>query len=105
VTRRGTICNKCGKVLDFWDRQEEFHIFGYLGYGTKYDGNIFNLNLCCKCMEEIIDACVKIPLINPASTKEIEAALKIADEEEIHNDALRGDDYVGQGNDSAGDNA
>lgn len=48
-------CNKCGKEMDIWDRQENFSINGICGYGTKYDGSKIQLNLCCDCMEELID--------------------------------------------------
>lgn len=56
-------CNKCGKEMDIWDRQENFSINGICGYGTKYDGSKIQLNLCCDCMEELIDACVVSPVI------------------------------------------
>jgi len=56
-------CNKCGKEMDIWDRQENFSINGICGYGTKYDGSKIQLNLCCDCMEELIDTCVVSPVI------------------------------------------
>lgn len=56
-------CNKCGKEMDIWDRQENFYIRGICGYGTKYDGSEIQLNLCCDCMEELIDTCVVSPVI------------------------------------------
>lgn len=55
-------CNKCGKQLDFWDRQENFSINTRLGYGTKYDGDDLELDLCCDCMEKLIDECVISPI-------------------------------------------
>lgn len=58
-------CNKCGKRLDIFDIQEEFCIESRLGYGTKYDGDYLRLDLCCDCMEELIDSC-KINPITPA---------------------------------------
>lgn len=53
-------CNKCGKEMDFWDKQEEFSIHTHCGYGTKFDGSHLELDLCCDCMEELADSC-KIP--------------------------------------------
>ena len=53
-------CNKCGKEMDFWDKQEEFSIHTHCGYGTKFDGSDLELDLCCDCMEELADGC-KIP--------------------------------------------
>lgn len=57
-------CNKCGKEMDFWDRQEEFSINTKCGYGTKYDGSTIELELCCDCMEELVDSCKISPVID-----------------------------------------
>ena len=55
-------CNKCGKIFNEWDEQEGFSFYGSLGYGMqKYDGAELELDLCCDCMEEIIDGCVVSP--------------------------------------------
>lgn len=59
---RHTICDKCGKEFDKWDENENFHFYGKLGYGTKYDGSFLELDLCCDCMEEIIDQCKISPI-------------------------------------------
>lgn len=61
---KGIICNKCGKELDIWDKQEEFSLHKNLGYGTAYDGMRLELDLCCKCMEELIVNCAETPLID-----------------------------------------
>lgn len=61
ISKKAT-CNKCGKVLDFWDKQENFSINTILGYGTKYDGDSLELDLCCDCMEKLIDECVISPI-------------------------------------------
>lgn len=56
-------CNHCGKVFDLWDTQEGFSIKKRLGYGTKFDGDELNMNLCCDCMEQLIDDCLISPII------------------------------------------
>ena len=56
-------CNKCGKKFDIYDEQEQFSFSSWLGYGTKYDGSRLDLDLCCQCMEELIDSCK----INPVT--------------------------------------
>jgi len=56
------ICNKCGKKFDIYDEQEQFSINRWLGYGTKYDGGHLELDLCCKCMEELIESCKVNPV-------------------------------------------
>lgn len=55
-------CNKCGKKLDLWDKQENFSINRHLGYGTKYDGCVMRLSLCCDCMEQLVDSCALFPI-------------------------------------------
>ena len=57
------ICNKCGKIFDTFDAQENFSIKRHLGYGTKYDGSKLDLSLCCECMETLIDECKFSPVL------------------------------------------
>ena len=57
------ICNKCGKKFDIWDTQENFSVYRRLGYGTKYDGDDLELDLCCDCMEKLIDECIISPIV------------------------------------------
>lgn len=56
------VCNKCGKPLDIWDKQEDFSLVRKLGYGTAYDGEILELQVCCDCMETFITECVVSPV-------------------------------------------
>lgn len=56
-------CNKCGKEFDLWDIQEDFSIHRQLGYGTKYDGDYLSMNLCCDCMEILIEECSVFPIV------------------------------------------
>ena len=56
-------CNLCGKEMDFWDVQEEFSIQSYyIGYGSKHDGDALELDLCCDCMDDLIDRCKINPI-------------------------------------------
>ena len=57
------ICNKCGKEFDIWDKQEDFSIYRVAGYGTKFDGSKIELDLCCECMEKLVDECIISPII------------------------------------------
>lgn len=59
-------CNKCGKKFDEWDTEESFRFYSpfALGYGTKYDGSKLELDLCCECMEELIDSCKVSPIVD-----------------------------------------
>lgn len=58
------VCNMCGKELDLWDKQEEFSIYRMCGYGTKFDGDSIELDLCCDCMEKLVDSCVVSPVVS-----------------------------------------
>lgn len=56
-------CNLCGKEMNFWDIQEKFSIQSdYIGYGSKHDGDALELDLCCDCMDELIDRCKINPI-------------------------------------------
>ena len=56
-------CNLCGKEMNFWDIQEEFSIkSSSIGYGSKHDGDALELDLCCDCMDELIDRCKINPI-------------------------------------------
>lgn len=57
-----TTCNLCGKNFDFWDEQEDFSIYTRIGYGSKYDDEQLKLDLCCECMDKLIDRCVISPV-------------------------------------------
>lgn len=59
-----TRCNRCGKKFNLWDTQEDFSIYRRLGYGTKYDGSTLELDLCCECMDNIIDDCKISPIVD-----------------------------------------
>lgn len=56
------ICNKCGKALDIFDKQEDFTIEKELGYGTIHDGSSLRLHLCCECMDKLISECKISPI-------------------------------------------
>lgn len=56
------ICNLCGRDFDTWDKMEDFSIHKRCGYGTKYDGDTISLDICCECMEQLIDSCRVSPV-------------------------------------------
>lgn len=55
-------CNVCGKRFDEWDNQENIHIHQRLGYGSKYDGEYIELDMCLCCLDELIDGCKIFPI-------------------------------------------
>ena len=65
------ICSMCSNKLDEFDLQENFSFKRYIGYGSKYDMNIFEARLCCDCFDKILDAVLPMFKINPLSEYEI----------------------------------
>ncbi len=55
-------CNMCGKPFDLFDFQNNFSIDRYAGYGSIYDEEHVQLDLCCECMDDIISNCKISPL-------------------------------------------
>lgn len=48
-------CNLCGSAFDEWDYVEGFGFHEHLGYGSKYDLHILDMDFCCRCFDKIID--------------------------------------------------
>lgn len=57
------VCNKCGKHMDDFDINMGFSFEKDMGYGSKYDGEKIKLNLCCECVDNIIDILAISPII------------------------------------------
>ena len=48
------VCNMCGKDFDMWDTQEKFGFHHHVGYGSEFDGEAINLDLCCECFDKLM---------------------------------------------------
>lgn len=72
VIAKKTFCNKCGKPFDMWDEVSGFEAESVLGFGSKYDGLRLELDLCCKCMDTLIEECKISPLVEEESFSEDE---------------------------------
>lgn len=59
---RTTICNMCGSGFETTDMTGGLSLYTRLGYGTKYDGDDLELDLCCKCTETLIENCRVSPI-------------------------------------------
>lgn len=55
-------CNICNKEFELYDIQNGLNITKYLGYGSVHDGCRLNLNICCDCLDNIINSCKKSPV-------------------------------------------
>ena len=49
------ICDCCGKEFDDYDKNNCAGIYFSPQYGSKYDGEKFDIDLCIDCMDKIID--------------------------------------------------
>lgn len=49
-------CDMCGKEFDEFDKQEMFCIYqSEIGYGSKFDGDNIDIDLCCCCFDKLMD--------------------------------------------------
>lgn len=58
------ICNKCGKEIDAFDDLSGIHIGGPIGYGSAFDGEYLDLDLCVSCTDRLIKSCPISPIIS-----------------------------------------
>ena len=56
-------CNICGKKFDVYDESSGACISTEIGYGSKYDGELVDFDICNECMDELIDKCKISPLL------------------------------------------
>lgn len=59
-----TYCNRCGKEFDETDMMCDFHVRRRIGYGSVHDGELFVLDLCCDCLDNLIDSCKIKPILD-----------------------------------------
>lgn len=48
--------------MDDFDIQEGFSFHQRLGYGSRHDEDQLDLDLCCACVDQLIDECAISPL-------------------------------------------
>lgn len=60
-----TLCNLCGKEFDKLDELEGFGVHTRFGYGSKFDGDNVELDLCCECLDKLMDKLIRECKINP----------------------------------------
>lgn len=61
------ICNMCGKEMDVYDLQENFSLHSRIGYGSVFDEDKIDIDLCCSCFDKtmkeyIIPNCTITPV-------------------------------------------
>lgn len=56
-------CNKCGKEIV--GLEQKFSINKSIPYGSEYDGEHLRCDLCCECLDSILDGWSKTFTYNP----------------------------------------
>ncbi len=61
-----TRCNVCGKTVEqVFENQMPISIHDCIGYGSKYDGSMLDLDICSDCFDKLIDGFTEKCAINP----------------------------------------
>ncbi len=63
MTKR--VCNLCGEDFDGWDEQEGFGLVHKMGYGSEYDGELVEIDLCCDCFDKLLKHLIPKCKISP----------------------------------------
>ena len=84
-TTERMVCNICGKPLDVFDLQEKISYHSHMGYGSRFDEEIVDLDLCCDCfdkmmLEYIIPRCKYIPVTHTTKEDAAKILAKIQDD-------------------------
>lgn len=66
-----TRCNVCGRTAEqVFEGQMLISIHERIGYGSKHDGDIIDLDICCSCFDNLIDKLASRCMINPIHENE-----------------------------------
>ena len=58
-------CTMCNKILNEWDRYGDFSCHKWIGYGSKYDENRLDVELCSECFDKVVSFIVNNSATNP----------------------------------------
>lgn len=59
-----TYCNYCGKEFDRTDEACGFSTVTKIGFGSVHDGSWLRLDLCCDCIDNLVDKCKISPVVD-----------------------------------------
>lgn len=62
VRAMATICNICGKVLTKCEEKNHVKINQVMGYGSQFDGDRVDMDICNKCFDKLIERCKIDPI-------------------------------------------
>lgn len=58
-------CNVCGRDTRNTEVHIEIQIHQLIGYGSRYDGEKIDFDVCAKCVDTILEAISKVCKISP----------------------------------------
>lgn len=61
---RKIICNVCGKEFNSFDDNNAISLYATACFGSKYDGEHINADICIDCFDKFVDECKISPVIN-----------------------------------------
>ena len=59
-------CNKCGKKMDTFDVRNGLSYEKTMSYGSRFDFEHVRLDLCCECLDNLLESCVVSPFVPDA---------------------------------------
>lgn len=62
---RACICNVCGKALKNPRDLDFVNIHFRIGYGSKYDGDMIDMDICPECLDKMLIKYIPTFKINP----------------------------------------
>lgn len=58
-------CTMCNRILNEWDMYGDFYYHKWIGYGSRYDENRLDLELCGNCFDKVVSFIVNNSANNP----------------------------------------
>lgn len=62
VRAMATVCNVCGKVLTRCEEKNHVKINQVMGYGSQFDGDRVDMDICNECFDRLIESCKIDPI-------------------------------------------
>lgn len=59
---REVYCNMCGKKMTGFEKSNAFNMSGVAKYGSRFDGERFEIDLCTECLDTLISKCKITPI-------------------------------------------
>lgn len=59
------ICNVCSKEFNQIDKMCGINFKTQIGYGSKYDGECLDMDICCSCFDKGMEKLLKCCKVSP----------------------------------------